>query len=296
MDTLARPRSRSHVPEPLVDRGSDLGRLWPFFVLAFALSWLLWVPSLAGGRLATPFQLAGAFGPALAASALVLRRGGWAEVRRLLAALRPGRVAAGRYAVALAGPPAVLAGALGAHLALGGTVVGLVDPAHPDLPGLPGGLLAVPLVFGWVLLLSVVGEELGWRGYALPRLLARCTPLTASLALGAAWAAWHLPLMLHPAALQHRVPAAWFVLQILGQSVLLTWLYERTRGSVLLPALLHAAANTSVGLLPVLPLDSGGSARPLWLALVALYLLAAVVVVRTGMHHRTPATRERDSS
>lgn len=285
MDTPARRTTGSSVGEGTAEHGRA-GVLWPFFVLTFAVSWALWVPGLASDELGTLSQLGGAVGPALAALGLALRRGGWAGVRRILARLLPGRVPVRWYAVALAGPPAVLAGALGVHLALGGDVVGLLDPAHPDMPGLPGSLLAIPLVFVWVLVLSVVGEELGWRGYALPRLLARSSPLTASLVLGAVWAAWHLPLMLHPAALQHRVPAAWFVLQIVGQSVLLTWLYERTGGSVLLPALLHAAANTSVGVLPLLPLDTGGSARPLWLALVALYLLAVVVVVRTGMHRR----------
>ena len=263
-------------------------RLWPFTLLVFVASWVAWLPGLAGDQLGSLALPVGAAGPALAALVLTLRRDGWAGVRRLLGTLLPGRVSARWYAVAVVGPPAVLAAGLGVHLALGGRVVGLVDPAHPDLPALPGGLLAVPLVFAAVLLLSVIGEELGWRGYALPRLLRRATPLTASLLLGGIWAAWHLPLLLDPTALQHRMPTTWFVLQILGQGVLLTWLYQRTGGSVLLPALLHAAANTGVGVLPVLPLDTGGSSRPLWAALLQLYLILVVVVVRTGMHRRVP--------
>jgi membrane protease YdiL (CAAX protease family) len=88
-------------------------------------------------------------------------------------------------------------------------------------------------------LLPAFTEELGWRGYALPRLLERYSPLAAGLALAVPWAGVHLALHL-PGMLYDGLPVAATLLQLIGLGVILAWLYAQTR-SVPLTALLHTA-------------------------------------------------------
>lgn len=268
---------------------SSVGR---FFLLAYAGAWLVWIPPLLLGHEPSAWTNVGAASPAAAAVLLTWRGarrtggggpGAGAGLRDLFRALVRWRVEPVWWVVCLAGPLVLWTAATGLHVALGGTATWYGDPAHPTMPAEPGPwFLAVAIVFAYVLVLSVIGEELGWRGYALPRLLARRDALSASVVLGALWALWHTPLFFTPGALHSRVPALWFVLQILGQTIILTWVYQRTGGSVLLVALLHAAANTGMGVLPVLPLDTGGSERILWLVLGMEWLVVGALVWRCG--------------
>ena len=88
-----------------------------------------------------------------------------------------------------------------------------------------------------------LGEEFGWRGFALPRLLQRQRPLAAALILGVIWWAWHLPTFFIPALSQSRLSIAIFLVNTVALSVIMTWLYQRTRGDLLLMILVHLAAN-----------------------------------------------------
>jgi membrane protease YdiL (CAAX protease family) len=162
------------------------------------------------------------------------------------------------YAIAL-GLPVVLAGAAaGAHLLLGGPAVLRVGTLS----------LLEPVLF-----VLIIGEELGWRGYALPRLLARRSALAASLILGLLWGLWHLPTFYVPGAPQHGLPISAFLLLTMAYSVLFTWIYLHTRGSVLIATLFHGAINLSQGLL----LGGLDPACTYWL-LAAVYGLAALVL------------------
>jgi CAAX protease family protein len=145
-----------------------------FFVLAYALTWPV-IPLVSVSPL---LGLPGLFGPALAAIVVASLAGGKSALKDLASRLLRWRVGVRWYAVAL-GLPAVLAlTAAGLHLLLGA-------PAPLRL----GGLSAL----NFVVFVFVVGEEVGWRGYALPRLLASRSALMASLMLGVLWGAWHLP-------------------------------------------------------------------------------------------------------
>ena len=152
--------------------------LTTFFVLAYALSWLVY-PLL---QVSPLLGFAGLFGPALAAAIIVAAAEGKSGLRDLLGRILRWRVGVRWYVVAL-GLPAVLAlVTAGVHLLLGApTPVAL-------------GQLSIlePILF-----VLVVGEEIGWRGYALPRLLATRSMLWASLILGVLWGAWHLPTSLY---------------------------------------------------------------------------------------------------
>ncbi len=86
------------------------------------------------------------------------------------------------------------------------------------------------------------GEEIGWRGYVLPRLQSKYNALTSSLILGVIWGLWHLPKFLSHWS---TVSFAWFMLHTIVFAVILTWLYNGTKGSLLLVTIMHASANTA---------------------------------------------------
>ena len=89
---------------------------------------------------------------------------------------------------------------------------------------------------------NILGEEVGWRGFALPRLQVRFSPLVASLVIALLWFAWHLPLKwANPDAL----PYLYYALSFIPSSILLTWLYNRTHGSILAVGIAHVMGNVS---------------------------------------------------
>jgi len=92
------------------------------------------------------------------------------------------------------------------------------------------------------------GEEIGWRGFVLPRLQLRYSPFTASILLGVIWGLWHLPK--HLASWDTQAYSL-FMIRIIGDAVLYTWLFTNTRGSLLLISIFHAMQNTAGAFLPI---------------------------------------------
>jgi membrane protease YdiL (CAAX protease family) len=93
-----------------------------------------------------------------------------------------------------------------------------------------------------ILFIFAIPEELGWRGYALSKLLEHHSPLTAGLIVGILWGSLHLALHL-PGMIYAGLPLVPTLLQLIGLSVLITWLYARTDGNILLTSLFHAAQS-----------------------------------------------------
>ncbi|HEY8599061.1 MAG TPA: CPBP family intramembrane glutamic endopeptidase, partial [Thermomicrobiales bacterium] len=119
-------------------------------------------------------------------------------------------------------------------------------------------------------------EETAWRGFALPRLQARFNALSASLILGLIWALWHLPLFFLANTGQSKMPFPGFVLDVVAVTIVMTWVYNHTRGSVLLAALFHAAFNAGGAYFNTLTSD----ARLFWLTVgVAWVAVAALLQV-----------------
>jgi len=119
------------------------------------------------------------------------------------------------------------------------------------------------------------GEEIGWRGYVLPRLQAKYNALTSTLILGVVWGFWHLPKFLSHFNL---VAFLWFMLHIMASAIVLTWIYNSTKGSLLLVAICHATANTVGVFLPVANTTSRENIGA-YIATVFLEIVAAVIVV-----------------
>ena len=137
-----------------------------------------------------------------------------------------------------------------------------------------------------------LGEEIGWRGYALPRLQARRSALSASLIIGVIWALWHLPLWLTGAP--GRTPSLYaaFVVSVIALSVILTWVYNSSGGSLLVVVLIHATVNLPM----TLSIDQLGSRAtvPLLLYFGLLVVAAIVVVIVAGPKHLSRKRRKQE--
>jgi CAAX protease family protein len=261
--------------------------LLTFFSLTYAATWICWTAAgaISRGRLtvapalqalAGALFLLGTFAPGLVALALTERAEGRAATQALLRRVFQWRVSARWYVFAVGYIPAVkLSVALVHRVATG---------AWPRFGQEPWYLMAAAIVFStWV----QAGEEIGWRGYALPRLSGRFGLAPASVILGTIWASWHLPLFFVPASNTFGQSFPVYLLQVTALSVAAAWLYWRTEGSLLLVMLLHAAANNTKDIVPsAVP----GAANPFalstslvaWLTVAFLWMAAAYFLVRMG--------------
>jgi len=141
-----------------------------------------------------------------------------------------------------------------------------------------GIVAAIALDFLYNVMPNALSEEVGWRGFALPRLQARHSPLVASVVLAAFWAVWHAPAYFGGFAAQSVEDTIVEWLFLLPVSIVFTWLYNRAQGSLLVTALLHPAMNTATHFLPV---TLGG--------VLLLAIFVAFIIVRDRMWRRLPA-------
>lgn len=256
-----------------------------FFLLAYALSWSVWLVTIAlqalvpDGAVVT-LVLLGAFGPSVAALAVTRRAGRSLSVRRAWRSRPQGPTPVGVYASALLGP--VAAGLVVLPVALAVDASSVTGPAVP-WPALFPAFLA-GMVGG-----GPLGQEPGWRGFALPRLQALLSPAWASVVLGAIWALWHVPLFLIGPSWQSRLPPGWFLLWVLALSVLFAWAYNASGGRVLVAVLAHAAVNFTAGVLFPWLLASQGDTRPFTVFTVVLALGAGALLARDRRLGAPPA-------
>jgi uncharacterized protein len=242
-----------------------------FFVLAFVLTWVVWVPRAAGLPMGVVGQL-WTWVPAVAAVLAAALTGGRADVRRLLARLLRWRVGWWWYALVILGPAAFAAVVGGVYVLLGGSWTTAFPAATLGLASLALFLVVLTLTDG-------VGEELAWRGFALPRLLERHSALVASVVLGVLWGLWHLPLVFTEGMALFGQPIWLLLADIVAKSILFTWVFLRTQGSVLIAALLHGATNLVV----VSPnVSSTGDLLLPVLALAAKWLLVGIILLVCG--------------
>ena len=154
-------------------------------------------------------------------------------------------------------------------------------------------LLVIPFAIA-ISTLTQAGEELGWRGYALPRLASRMGLAPASLVLGLAWALWHLPLFFVGGADKHGQSFVVYAVQVTAISVAMAMLCARTEGGLFLPMLYHAAVNNTKDIVPAAAAVSHGVFSPrasleAWLAAGVLWVCTAFILawmVRTEAGRR----------
>jgi membrane protease YdiL (CAAX protease family) len=216
----------------------------------------------------------GVFAPSLVALGLTARAEGRAGVRALLGRIVQGPVAARWYVFALAYIPAIKLAAAAIHRVATGAW-----PRFGDVP-----LYLIPLA---ILVSTPVqaGEEVGWRGYALPRMAERMGLAPASVLLGLLWAFWHLPQFFIREADTYGQSFLVYVLQVTALSVAMAWLFAKAGGSLLPVKVMHAAVNNAKDIVPSATpgaSDPFGSSASLvaWLTVTLLWLCAGAFLAR----------------
>lgn len=218
-----------------------------YFIITYAVSWAIWSPIfLAAQGLVTwqvPFALyyLGSFGPMISALIMTAITNGSLGLRRLLARLVKWRVDLRYYAFAVLAPVGLFVVAVLLNRVIAGT--------WPDLKLLGEADYMPPLSIGGVLILWFLtyglGEETGWRGYALPHLQRNRPAANASLILGILWGCWHLPAFFFRDTYIDLgiIGFPMLLVSVVFASVVFTWLYNSTAGSLLLVTLFHVFFN-----------------------------------------------------
>ncbi|WP_257386934.1 CPBP family intramembrane glutamic endopeptidase [Tahibacter caeni] len=244
-----------------------------FFVLAYAIAWLAWAPLVLSrtGIGLLPFDLPlwsmlpGSYAPLLAAVIVQRLSSGNCRIGDLVPYPGAALISAVLGCLLVAVGFVILPG-----LWLGGGVVRSFEWAAFAV--YPYGVLRAALMAG------PVGEEPGWRGFALPRLQHRYGPLRAALLLGLLWALWHAPLFLVP-SWNGTAPWVYFLL-VGGFGFVMSLCFNLSRNSILVAILLHAVFNASSGVLGrfLAHTEITGEIRP-DLVLAGSFAVVAVLIV-----------------
>jgi membrane protease YdiL (CAAX protease family) len=235
-----------------------------FVLLAFLLSWGEWIYALLHQTPGGPDPLG-----VLAAAIIVTAFTGRANLKEFFARIFRWRVGIQWYALAFLLPVAICLLAMGANILLGAPVPTLEKLR--DWPQLLGRFVFIFVLIG-------MGEEPGWRGFALPELQKKYSPLIASLILACIWALWHLPLMGTEFTLP-IIPA--FLMSLFAATFVMTWISDHTR-SVLFPMILHTMVNTIGGGF-LFPMFSGADLFRLWYVYAVLWAAVGVIVILTAL-------------
>ncbi|WP_369255091.1 CPBP family intramembrane glutamic endopeptidase [Geodermatophilus amargosae] len=248
-------------------------RLTSFFVLAYLVSWTPWAFDAAGMSLGTPFFPGG---PLVAALVVIPLADGRRGFRALGSRLVRWRVGWAWYVVAL-GLPVLM-------VLVTGVVSSWLGAPAPDLSSVVWGDVALVLALRMVNPTdSALGEEPGFRGYALPHLQDRLSPLAAAGVLGVLTAGWHLPLVALGNLGWIGIPSTVVI------TVLYVWVFDRTGGSLLLAMLFHASQGAfTFGMLGFDSADEDLAASVYFAVLVVAAV--AVVVLDRAAWHRAPAS------
>jgi membrane protease YdiL (CAAX protease family) len=195
-----------------------------FFGVTFLFTWAL----LPWARVSILVSLLALCGPAVGALVVAVAMGR-SEARELSDRVTDWRLPAHWYVFALFLPVPISA----------------LRTALERFAGADGAIVVQPItVLGLIVFVLVAGEEIGWRGFALPRLLPSFGPWVASALLGVVWAFWHLPLFYMRGMPQFGSPFLAFIPYTIALSVILTAFAQHTRGSVVIATAFHGAVNT----------------------------------------------------
>ncbi|MCB2180345.1 CPBP family intramembrane metalloprotease [bacterium] len=243
---------------------------WIFFLLTYAYSWLLWLPSILSGLgVEIPFDVSiytavvvpiGAFAPMLAAITLIYRNGRWLAVKAFFRAAFDFQSKLIYYFLAFLLP--IVIHAIAHYLApvMGFEVADTLFPA--DLPVSPV-VLAIPYFF-LMLLIGGGQEEFGWRGYAQQPMQERFGAVAASLLIGVIWGFWHLPLWIMPGDGHSNYPFIAFLLMTTSISVVYTWIFNASGKKLIIAIIFHAMNNTAAPLIPFLLMEEGKPESAYW--------------------------------
>ena len=227
-----------------------MSSLLKFFFLTYAVTWacFITVERISHGPAPTTSALAlvrgsllllGTFAPSLVALGITGRAEGRPGVRALLRRTVQWQVGTRWYLFAIGYLPAIKLSVALVHRVMTGS--------WPHFGTEPWYIIVAAIIISTPV---QAGEEIGWRGYALPRLADRFGFGRASILLGLIWSCWHLPIFFLRGADKYGQSFPVWTLQVVALSVAITWLYVHTKGSLLLTMLMHSAVNQTVGIVP----------------------------------------------
>ena len=265
--------------------------LFFFYLMAYAFAWLTWLPlvlSQDGLRLwyfHMPLGILLGFlpgvgtllGPTLSAFIMTGITEGKPGIGRLLSRFILWRVQLRWYLFVLLGMPALI---LLSIVVVPGAIAAFRAPA-------PGFVIIYLVVYiAGFILGGPLGEEPGWRGFALPRWQQRSGPLVGTLILGVLWGLWHFPLFLLPGYngagtgfVGIGIPFVEFVIGITALAVTFTWVFSNTRGSLLLVMLLHASFNTAFNVFLLRLFPSFARHSPVFQSLYIVLVVVALLII-----------------
>jgi len=292
MTTGSVPLASGDTPKTFMKRHP----LIAYFTLAYFLAWITWIPLILSEhglqviRLGLSYDGVGYLaglgtftGPAVASLLVTAALSGRTGVIQLLSKLVRWRFGLQWNVIALFGLlPFALLGAI------------IVDSSDFFASiGVNGGVIAAYLGYALTLQLlkGPLGEEIGWRGFALPRLQQAKGPLVGTLILGILWSLWHVPVMVFIPAWRGDTPVLVYLvvytLIICSLSIIMTWLYNNTGGSVLVAILLHAQNNSSKRLFSAfLPKELIGDSSGIYLLLLLAGAILLIIVTRGRLSYK----------
>ncbi|MBC7090476.1 MAG: CPBP family intramembrane metalloprotease [Nitrososphaeria archaeon] len=249
-----------------------------FFLITFLFTWVFWVPqALISTKLLTvpqalenflfsPYNPA-AFGPLVSAFLLTYSSKGVAGLKSLLKRGIDFRFKKIWYIPIFLLFPLLTGTSLLLAILSGEPSPNLIILSDPPF---------ILLAFIYILFLGgPFQEEWGWRGYALDRLQFKWNALFSSIILGTVWGIWHTPLFFIPGTIQSQTPIWGFMILIVCGSILFTWIYNNTGGSIFAMILFHTMNNLSFLIFPTVETELGG----LYLLIINIVSVAAVVIV-----------------
>jgi uncharacterized protein len=271
---------RNAIPEAdhsaliLEERARSTSAIVCFLVLSFAWSWSLGFMAVYANPhvpvLSTVLSIVSGFGPSVAALLTITVFNGRTGLMSWLKEALSWRVGWQWYALAFFAPPLVMLLALALHAGLGDVI-----PPSPAVGHIPLAIANFGIVF---LIGGPLGEEFGWRSYALPALGSKMGWRAASLVIGVIWGLWHLPWFFTAGTAQSQMPFVVFMLNIIAGSVLFSWLFLQSAGSVIPALVAHTSLNAWAGILSIIP--TAETARPYALVTGILVIMAGLLLLR----------------
>lgn len=258
-----------------------------FVVVTFGIAASVYLPLFASARgwiaitLPPVLSVLGVMSPGFAAIILRVNEEGVDGLRTVLGWLTAWRFGRGWWAVTLALPPVFYVAVAAVNIA-----VGIEFAPEPIRFLVETGPVLVVLLLVFILL--SFAEEVGWRGYLLPRLQARMDAVSASLLLGVIWFGWHVPLWLQSAPLDWPIPLRGVF--IVSGAVIYTWLFNNTGGSVLAVTVFHAGSNVwgrAIGAHPIVTGDIVSG----YILSMANVVLAVLLIILYGTRRLTDGGR-----
>jgi len=258
-----------------------------YTILCYLITWSYFIPKILLDKNLISFNIhpymkvIAAYGPALAAVIVILINNGLYGLKRLYHRILVWDVDLKWYIVALFLQPIIWISAIGFNifididLSLSNMLkLNSIDSSTNNMFTLP-----IFIFFIFIQFINLLGEEIGWRGYMLYKLLDKCNWIYSSILLGLVWIVWHLPLFFIASSNQYKIPLGLFCFDLLASSFIFTWIYHYTRGSVLIACLFHTSISMSTVVLPILPFVVGNN-RPYMIGILIKLIFVSCLVAK----------------